>query len=97
MGVVEVRVPSSKNYVRNYKQEYASEDEGRRADRAQRNKARRMAEAYYGADAIRGKDVDHRRELGMGGSNEISNLQPADPSQNRSYPRTKSGKMKRGK
>jgi len=90
-------MPSSPDYKRNYKQEYATESEARRRHRAERNKARRMAEAFYGAAAIRGKDVDHKKPLDQGGSNKLSNLRPRDPSANRSYPRTRTGQMKRGK
>lgn len=89
-------MPSSKNYVRDYKQEARAESPERREQRAMRVKARRMAEAYYGKAAIKGKDIDHKRELSKGGSNHISNLRPVDPSKNRSYARTSSGAMKGG-
>lgn len=87
-------MPSSPNYKRDYKHEYAIESPTRRHRRAERDKARRMAAVIFGKTAIRGKDIDHKRELGKGGSNLPSNLQPMAPSKNRSYPRTKSGKMK---
>lgn len=90
-------MPSSPNYVRDYKQEAATESESRKKHRAERVKARRMAEAFFGKAAIRGKDIDHKQELDQGGSNRISNLRPVSPSQNRSYPRTKTGQMKRGR
>jgi len=90
-------MPSSPNYVRNYQQEAASESNIRKIRRAERNKARRMAEAFYGKATIQGKDIDHKQELGKGGSNKLSNLHPVSPSKNRSYPRTSTGQMKRGK
>jgi 5-methylcytosine-specific restriction endonuclease McrA len=87
-------MPSSKNYVRDYKQEARAESPERREQRAQRVKARRMAEAYYGKSAIKGKDIDHKRPLSKGGSNSMSNLRVSSPSKNRSYARTSSGAMK---
>lgn len=90
-------MPSSPNYKRDYKQEAATESDQRKQFRAERNKARRMAEAFYGAQAIEGKDVDHKKPLDQGGPNKITNLRPLDPHKNRSYPRTSRGQMKRGK
>lgn len=87
-------MPSSKNYVRNYKQEARAESPERREQRNMRVKARRIAEAYYGASAIKGKDIDHKQALSRGGSNHVSNLRPVDPSKNRSYSRTSSGAIK---
>jgi hypothetical protein len=87
-------MPSSKNYVRNYQQEYATESPERKHRRSLRVTARRMAKSIFGASAIRGKDIDHKQELGKGGSNRPTNLQPLSPSKNRSYARTRTGKMK---
>lgn len=89
-------MPSSPGYVRDYKQEYASESKSRREHRASRNKARRTAEKIYGKEAIRGKDIDHKKPLDQGGSNKASNLRPRSPSANRSFARTRTGQMKRG-
>ena len=41
-----------------------------------------------------GKDIDHKRPLSKGGSTSRSNLRVISASKNRSYPRTKTGKMK---
>jgi hypothetical protein len=90
-------MPSSKNYVRDYKQEARAESPERREQRAARVKARRMAAAYHGAAAIKGKDIDHKKPLSQGGSNKMSNLRISDPSKNRSYARTSSGAIKRGR
>lgn len=90
-------MPSNPNYVRDYKQEAATESESRKKHRAERMKARRMAEAFYGKAAIKGKDIDHKKPLDQGGSNTLSNLRPMAPSANRSYARTRTGQMKRGK
>lgn len=91
------KVPSSPSYVRDYKQEAATESKDRRQYRSERNKARRMAEAFYGRQAIAGKDIDHIRPLDQGGRTTKENIRPRDPSANRSYPRTRTGQMKRGR
>ena len=70
---------------RDYKREY--ELQLRRGDdvnNAKRHKARREMEKKKGRSAIAGKDIDHKRRLASGGSNDDSNLQVADPSENRS-------------
>ena len=86
-------MPSSKNYVRDYTQERLSESSQRKDQRAERNKARRIAEAYYGAAAIEGRDVDHKQALSKGGKTILSNLQPVKPSSNRSFQRNAFGAM----
>ena len=81
---------------RNYKKEYANY-QGRPeqiANRSNRNKARRkMANAglVHKGD---GKDVDHIRPMAKGGSNNRSNLRRAARSRNRSFPRTRSARMR---
>ena len=87
-------MPSSPNYKRDYKQEYATEPAVRRKYRAMRNAARR---AFEEAGQVRkgdGKDVDHKTPLSKGGSNSKPNLRVKDANTNRSYPRTKSGRMR---
>jgi hypothetical protein len=86
-------MPSSKGYKRNYKREYAIETPTRKANRASRNRAHRAFEKMFGPVAP-GYDVDHKRELGKGGSNRLSNLQRQRASANRSYPRNKKGRMR---
>jgi hypothetical protein len=41
-----------------------------------------------------GKDVDHKRPLIKGGSNDVSNLRVKNKSDNRSFARTKTARMK---
>ena len=41
-----------------------------------------------------GKDVDHKRPMAKGGSNDRSNLRVTSKSDNRSFARTKSARMK---
>lgn len=91
------QMPSSPNYQRDYKQEAATESEARKKHRSERNKARKMAAAFYGEAALDGKDVDHIRPLDQGGKNLPSNLRIRDPSANRSFSRTRTGQQKRGR
>ena len=86
-------MPSSKSYVRDYTQERLTESAQRKEQRSERNKARRIAEAYYGAAAIEGRDIDHKHALSRGGKTTISNLQPVKPSENRSFQRNAFGAM----
>lgn len=87
-------MPSSKGYQRDYKQEYATETPKRRADRAARNRAHYAVEKSLGHAVPKGFDVDHKKPLSKGGGNNPSNLGLQRASANRSYPRTKSGKMR---
>lgn len=89
-------MPSSPGYRRNYQDEYQNESPERRKARAERHKARRMAEAFYGKKAIEGKDIDHIKPLDQGGKTTKNNIRPLDPHKNRSYPRDSRGQMKRG-
>lgn len=87
-------MPSSKGYKRDYKSEYANyhASSAAKADRALRNKAHNMLENALGKN-IKG-DVDHKKPLAKGGSNDISNFRVRSPSQNRSFARTRSARMK---
>ena len=62
--------------------------------RALRNKARRKLMKEGVVRKGDGKDVDHKKALSKGGGNGRSNLRAVSASKNRSYARTKSGKMK---
>lgn len=86
-------MPSSKGYVRDYKQEYATESETRKRYRMLRNRARRAFESQYG-NLPSGVDVDHVKPLSKGGDNSESNLRALAAKRNRSYPRTRSGRMR---
>lgn len=87
-------MPSSPNYKRDYKQEYATDSPARRKQRAQRNKARREMEREGKVKKGDGKDVDHIKPLIKGGSTSRSNLRVRSAHANRSYPRTKNAGMK---
>jgi hypothetical protein len=86
-------MPSSKNYVRNYKQEAAAEDDERRAQRVKRVQARRKMIAAGKAKVGDGKDVGHKRALSRGGKNGMSNLIMQAASENRSFKRRSNGSM----
>ena len=89
-------MPSSKNYVRDYRTEYESQQASSLAkkQRAARNKARREAERNGKVSKGDGKDIDHKRPLSKGGSTAASNTRVVSRSANRSFPRTKTGAVK---
>lgn len=81
---------------RNFRKEYDNY-QGRPeqiANRAERNAARREMEKSGRVHKGDGKDVDHKRPLVKGGSNDRSNLRVTSKSDNRSFARTKSARMK---
>lgn len=89
-------MPYMRNGKRDYKREYEEyhADEKQKKNRAKRNAARRELEKEGVVRKGDGKDVDHKRPLSKGGSNHRSNLRAVDKSKNRSFARTKNGKMK---
>lgn len=89
-------MPSSKNYKRDYKQEYANYQgtAEQRKKRAMRNSARRKLEQEGKVHKGDGKDVDHRVALAKGGGNGKSNLRVVSKHANRSFSRTKKAGMK---
>jgi len=88
-------MPSSPNYVRDYKQEYKSQHASEKAKkhRAARNKARREMEKQGRVHKGDGRDVDHKRPLSKGGSNSKSNLRVVSKEKNRSFKRNKDGSI----
>ena len=86
-------MPSSKNYVRNYKQEAATETKERKAARVKRVQARRKMIEAGKAKVGDGKDVGHKRALSRGGGNGMSNLIMQAASSNRSFQRRSNGSM----
>lgn len=91
-------MPSSKNYKRDYAQEYKTakargeKSAGSDGDDAKRKRLRRKALKLGMVKP--GQDVDHKKPLSKGGSNDISNARATSPSKNRSFPRNKDGSMK---
>lgn len=83
--------------ARDYKQEYAQYQSSpeQKHNRALRNAARREAIKKGIAHKGDGKDVDHIRALSKGGSNAPGNLRVVSASDNRSFPRTSTGAMKK--
>lgn len=82
-----------RDYSKNGEGKYDSSPARKKA-RAARNKARRELTREGKVRKGDGKDVDHKVPLSKGGSKSRSNLRVLSASTNRSYPRTKSGKMK---
>lgn len=81
---------------RDYKKEYANY-QGRPEqikNRALRNAARREAMQDGLVRKGDGMDVDHKRALSMGGTNDKNNRRVVTKSENRSFPRTSTGAMK---
>lgn len=82
-------MPSSKNYVRDLKQERKTAiargetSVGSKSKDATRHRARRALEKKIGPIPSN-KDVDHKKSLKSGGSNSTSNLKVSSQSENRS-------------
>lgn len=83
-------MPSSKNYVRDYKQERRTAKRrgetgvGSKSGDATRHRARRTVAKNRGKAAVKGKDVHHKKTLKSGGSNKASNLAVSSRRSNRS-------------
>jgi hypothetical protein len=82
--------------ARNYKQEYENyQGKPEQIDnRAARNAARREMMDKGTVRKGDGMDVDHNTPISKGGGNSSGNLRAVSKSANRSFPRTKSGKMR---
>lgn len=91
-------MPSSPNYVRDYKQERKTQIERGESspggDNAKRKQARR--DMLKKGAVKKGQDVDHKTPLSKGGGNTEGNLRAQSPSENRSFARTKNGAIKKG-
>lgn len=91
-------MPSSKNYARDYNQEYSTAKgrgevgTGSESGNAKRHKARRLM--VKKGMVKKGQDVDHSRPLSKGGSNADTNLRAKSVSANRGFPRNADGSMK---
>jgi len=81
---------------RDWKKEWTRE-QARAKDELPRRAARARARRAYDAEGIArsGKDVSHIKALSHGGSDKLSNTKLQKPSDNRSFARTSTGKMKR--
>jgi hypothetical protein len=84
----------SKSNARNYRMEYdryQGSDEQKKK-RAARNRAHRLLEKALGREIK--QDVDHRKPLVKGGSNDLSNLRVRSVHDNRSFARDSHAHMK---
>tara|TARA_R100000315_G_C5186996_1_gene108827 strand:- start:339 stop:635 length:297 start_codon:yes stop_codon:yes gene_type:complete len=84
---------------RNYKKEYANYQgtAEQKKNRATRNAARNTLKAQGRVAKGDGKHVNHKTPISRGGGNSPSNLSVKKESTNSSYPRTRSGAMKKAK
>jgi len=89
-------MPSSKSYVRNFKQEYkvSQSSEEEKKNRAARNAARRQMEDEGKVKKGDGRDVAHKKALSKGGGNGRSNLKVESRTANRSFSRNSNGSLK---
>jgi hypothetical protein len=88
-------MPSSKNYKRDYEQEYATaKARGENKDNAQRHRARYEMEKKGLVHRGDGKDVGHIKHIKGGGTNAPSNLEVQSVAKNRSFARNPDGSMK---
>lgn len=91
-------MPSSKNYVRNYKQEdktakaRGEESAGHDGGSAERGRLRRLA--LKRGMVKKGQDLAHKIALSGGGPNTLANARAETPHDNRSYARNPDGSMK---
>ena len=81
-----------RNYAREAKYESTPEQIH---NRVKRNAARREAIRDGLVKKGDGKDIDHKQALSKGGTNAKSNLRVTTASENRSFPRTRTGAMLR--
>jgi 5-methylcytosine-specific restriction endonuclease McrA len=90
-------MPSSKNYDRDYKQEYTtSKARGEQGTGSKSGGAKRMRlrrEMLKMGMVKPGQDVNHKKPLSKGGSNTTKNAEATSPSKNRSYKRKPDGSM----
>ena len=88
-------MPSSENYVRDYKQEYANyhSKPSQKKKRASRGRARYSLQKKGKVRLGDNKDVDHKNH--NANDNSSSNLRVVPKSTNRSYAGTKLGAVKK--
>lgn len=90
-------MPSSPNYVRDYKQEYKTakargeNGTGHDSGSAERHRLRRKM-LKLGL-VKKGQDVDHIKALSKGGANTVKNARARSPHANRGFPRRSDGSM----
>jgi hypothetical protein len=82
-------INKARPYKKEYEQQKAREEHPARMER---QKARRAMDSK-GVDRT-GKDIDHKRPLSKGGTNNDGNLRLVSPSTNRSFARNADGSVK---
>ena len=91
-------MPSSKNYVRDYRQEYrtakARGEEGVGHDSGNAERGRLRRQALKRGLVKKGEDLAHKVALSGKGSNTLKNARAETPHENRSYKRNPDGSMK---
>lgn len=89
-------MPSSPNYVRDYRREKVTSDaRGEKPKRAARNRARNKLVGLGMVKKGDGLDVDHKVEMSRGGAKTaLSNLQAIPAGKNRAFPRNPNGSRK---
>ena len=88
-------MPSSPNYKRDYKQEWATaKQRGEDKDSATRHRARYKLEKEGVVNPNDGKDVGHKTAIKRGGSNSTNNLTVQSKTANRSFARNPDNSVK---
>lgn len=84
-------MPSSANYVRDYRQEKkTAKRRGEDVDNKYRKRARRKYIRLNGKEAAEGKDIDHKNRNPK--NNSEGNLRAKAPAKNRSFSRKRNAK-----
>lgn len=91
-------MPSSPDYVRDYKQEYKTakaRGENGTGSSSRDAKRKRLRRKMLKLGLVKkGQDVDHIRPLSKGGANTVKNARAVSPRANRGFPRNSDGSMK---
>ena len=90
-------MPSSPNYVRDYKAEAKAETPARKKARAQRMRARRKMEKEGKVSKNDGKTVEHKKPIRSGGTNSSKNLTTKSRSANSKANGHKPGESQKGR
>lgn len=84
-------VNKARPYKKEYDQYHGTEEQ--KKNRAKRNTARRRMEANGRVRKGDGNDVDHKKPISKGGTNDTKNLSVKTASNNRSFKRRSNGSV----
>lgn len=84
-------VNKARPYKKEYDQYHGTEEQ--KKNRAKRNTARRRMEAKGRVRKGDGNDVDHKKPISKGGTNDTKNLSVKTASNNRSFKRRSNGSV----